>query len=65
MVGFDDLESARWSGPALTTVRQPLADMGAAAAELALTLASGATPPRLRVELPTDLIERASTRPLS
>ena len=33
VVGFDDLEFARWCGPPLTTVRQPLAEMGAAAAE--------------------------------
>lgn len=63
VVGFDDLEFARWSGPALTTVRQPLAEMGAAAAELALTLAAGDVPPRLRVELATDLVLRTSTAP--
>jgi DNA-binding LacI/PurR family transcriptional regulator len=63
VVGFDDLEFARWSGPALTTIRQPLAEMGAAAADLALTLAAADTPPRLRIELATDLVIRASTAP--
>ncbi len=28
IVGFDDLPEARWSSPPLTTVRQPLAEMG-------------------------------------
>jgi LacI family transcriptional regulator len=31
IVGFDDLPQARWSSPPLTTVRQPLAEMGMAA----------------------------------
>jgi DNA-binding LacI/PurR family transcriptional regulator len=64
VVGFDDLEFARWAGPALTTVRQPLVEMGATAAEIVLTLAAGGTPERFRVELATDLIVRQSTAPL-
>jgi len=61
VVGFDDLEFARWSGPALTTVRQPLVDMGMSAAELVLDLATGNEPRHRRVELPTSLVVRAST----
>jgi DNA-binding LacI/PurR family transcriptional regulator len=61
VVGFDDLEFARWSGPALTTVRQPLVEMGIAAAELVLDLAAGREPRHRRVELPTSLVVRAST----
>lgn len=63
VVGFDDVEAAQWSGPALTTVRQPLRDMGFAAAELVLDLASGREPRHRRVELPTTLIVRGSTAP--
>jgi LacI family xylobiose transport system transcriptional regulator len=63
VVGFDDIEYARWSGPPLTTVRQPLADMGAVAAELALTLADGRQPAHTRVELATSLVVRGSTAP--
>ena len=61
MVGFDDMEYARWCGPPLTTVRQPLVEMGAAAAELVLTLAAGKRPPQTRIELATTLIIRDST----
>ncbi|MCE0447845.1 substrate-binding domain-containing protein [Streptomyces tricolor] len=35
MVGFDDLPEARWVAPALTTVRQPLAEMAATALQAA------------------------------
>ena len=34
MVGFDDLPVARWVSPPLTTVRQPLAEMGRVAAQM-------------------------------
>jgi LacI family transcriptional regulator, xylobiose transport system transcriptional regulator len=61
VVGFDDLQFAQWSGPPLTTVRQPLSDMGAAAANLALALAAGEQPGSNRVELATSLIVRRST----
>ncbi|GES00353.1 transcriptional regulator [Acrocarpospora corrugata] len=63
VVGFDDLEFTRWCGPPLTTVRQPLADMGATAAEIAIALAAGEQPAQSRVELATTLIVRASTAP--
>jgi LacI family xylobiose transport system transcriptional regulator len=63
VVGFGDVEYARWSGPPLTTVRQPLADMGAAAANLVLTLAARQQPTHTRIELATTLVQRASTAP--
>ena len=34
IVGFDDIDMAGWEGFNLTTVRQPLAEMGRAAAKL-------------------------------
>ena len=61
VVGFDDLEFGRWCGPALTTVRQPLAEMGATAADLVLALASGEQPAQGRIELATTLVVRQST----
>jgi DNA-binding LacI/PurR family transcriptional regulator len=61
VVGFDDLFPVQWAYPALTTVRQPLADMAAAAAEMVLTLARGEPLPRPRAELATELIVRDST----
>ncbi len=63
VIGFDDMEYARWCGPPLTTVRQPLQDMGAAAAAMVVTLAAGEQPPDTRVELATKMILRESTAP--
>ncbi len=64
VVGFDDLPEARWSSPPLTTVRQPLADMGRLAARTALRLIDGDSLETPRVELATELIVReSSTRP--
>lgn len=62
VVGFDDLPEARWFSPPLTTVRQPLAEMGALAARTALRLVRGETLESPRVELATELIVRDSTR---
>jgi LacI family transcriptional regulator, xylobiose transport system transcriptional regulator len=63
VVGFDNIESAQWSGPPLTTVRQPFREMGAAAAELLLSLAAGQNASADRIELPTTLVVRSSTAP--
>jgi DNA-binding LacI/PurR family transcriptional regulator len=38
IVGFDDLELARWVSPALTTIRQPRLEMGSAAMKMMLDL---------------------------
>jgi Zn-dependent protease with chaperone function len=41
VVGFDDLPESRWASPPLTTVRQPLTEMGLLAARTVLRLARG------------------------
>lgn len=61
IVGFDDLPESQWSSPPLTTIRQPLAEMGALAARTALRLARGEPIETPRVELATDLVVRDST----
>jgi DNA-binding LacI/PurR family transcriptional regulator len=61
VVGFDDLPVARWVGPPLTTVRQPLVEMAVAAADLVLALARGDKPAQTRLELATELVIREST----
>ena len=61
VVGFDDLPAARWVGPPLTTIRQPLAEMAATAARIVLDLARGRQPAATRIELATELIIRSST----
>jgi DNA-binding LacI/PurR family transcriptional regulator len=59
VVGFDDTHTAASTRPALTTVRQPLVEKGETAARLLL---EGA--PATVVELPTELVVRASTGPV-
>jgi LacI family transcriptional regulator len=63
VVGFDDLPMSRWSSPPLTTVRQPLAEMGRIAAEMLGTLVEGLTLSSRRIELATELVVRGSTAP--
>ena len=59
IVGFDDIDMAGWEGFDLTTVRQPLAEMGRAAANLLIErIEVGAdVPPRRRV-FPVGLVRR-------
>jgi LacI family transcriptional regulator len=65
VVGFDDLPAARWVSPPLTTVRQPLADMGRVAAGMLGDLIEGIPLHSQRVELSTELIVRESTARLT
>jgi LacI family transcriptional regulator len=65
VVGFDDLPEARWSSPPLTTVRQPLAEMGLLAARTVLRLARGEELESPRIELATELVVRDSTATLA
>jgi DNA-binding LacI/PurR family transcriptional regulator len=62
VVGFDDTRAAALTTPALTTVRQPVADKGRIAARALLDRLDGSTP--APVVLPTELIVRASTGPV-
>jgi LacI family transcriptional regulator len=63
VVGFDDSEQAAFATPPLTTVRQPLAEMGRMAVSLLLRQLDQQRLEALRVELATKLIVRASTAP--
>lgn len=65
IVGFDDIPQASQVNPPLTTVRQPLADMGATATRMLLELIEDRDRPAQRIELPTELIIRTSTRALN
>ncbi len=64
IVGFDDIPHAASVNPPLTTVRQPLAQMGQEATRLLLQYIYNPDRPAQQVDLPTELIVRASTRPL-
>ena len=61
VVGFDDTQVARLASPQLTTVRQPLHEMGAMALRTALRLAAGEKVASHHVELATQLVVRGST----
>jgi LacI family transcriptional regulator len=63
IVGFDDLEEAEIVTPALTTVRQPLAEMGRIAVSLLMRLLDNQRLEALHVELGTRLVVRDSTAP--
>jgi LacI family transcriptional regulator len=63
VVGFDDLPRAAQSFPGLTTVRQPLHDMGQKAARALLSLIDGQGLLMEHIRLPTELVVRSSTAP--
>jgi LacI family transcriptional regulator len=63
VVGFDDVEHATIVTPALTTVRQPLAEMGRTAVSLLSRLLDSQSFETLHVELATRLVVRDSTAP--
>jgi len=62
VVGFDDVRVAQWAGPALTTVRVPIAEMAAQAVELVLGVREGGLD-ATRVDMATTLVLRESTAP--
>ena len=63
VLGFDDTFEASIVTPPLTTVRQPLAEMGRMAVSLLVRLLDGHQVDALHVELATELIVRGSTGP--
>ncbi|MDX3226710.1 LacI family DNA-binding transcriptional regulator [Streptomyces sp. ME19-01-6] len=63
VVGFDDLPQAAQSFPGLTTVRQPLHDMGQKAARAMLSLIEGQKLLMEHMEVGTHLVVRNSTAP--
>ena len=63
VVGFDDIQSAAFQNPGLTTVRQPLREMGMIAAETLLRRinAPSKTPYPKTITVEPELVVRAST----
>ena len=60
VIGFDDIALTTIVSPSLTTVRQPLFDMGRVATTMLLRQIAGEPLDSPRVELPTTLITRES-----
>jgi LacI family transcriptional regulator len=60
VVGWDDVMASRYVRPGMTTVRQPVRELGALAAERLHQRLQGAEPPAERQVLPTQVIIRGS-----
>jgi LacI family transcriptional regulator len=63
VVGFDDIEPATLVTPALTTVRQPLSEMGRAAVNVLVRLLERRASQTPHIEFATRLVVRESTAP--
>ena len=61
IIGFDDVPQAALVRPALTTVHQPLEQMGRVATQMLLDRLKNPEQEIKRIELPTELIVREST----
>jgi LacI family transcriptional regulator len=64
IVGFDDIPFAALADPPLTTVAQPAAALGRVAATMLLDAMRTPDEPAMRVQLPVELVVRASTAPV-
>lgn len=65
ILGYDDIPQAELVRPALTTVRQPLEHMGRVATQMLLDMLKKPELHPNRIELPTELVVRSSTAPLT
>lgn len=65
VVGFDDIRSAAYQNPGLTTVRQPLRKMGTIAAETVLRRIGSSSAPRTtkQITVAPELVVRETTCP--
>lgn len=64
LIGFDDIPMAAIAHPGLTTVRQPLEEIGRTATEILLRAIKNPEDPPEVVVVPTDLIIRGTTAPV-
>ena len=63
VVGFDNIPESALCTPPLTTVNQPIRQMGEQSIQLLLQLIRGQTPPETHITLATSLVTRQSTQP--
>ena len=61
LVGFDDITLSEQMHPALTTVHQPLQQMGRSAVNMLMAMIAGLDVPFNQITLPTELVVRQST----
>lgn len=60
VVGFDDVPAASFSNPPLTTIRQPIYELGATAASELIAQLESDEPSRIQKRLPVELVIRES-----
>ncbi len=60
VIGFDDLSIVQYTEPPLTTIRQPMAEMGRQAMETMLEILEGSKSSH-NIRVPGELVVRAST----
>lgn len=65
ILGFDNVPESAMSTPALTTIAQPIRQMGSEAIAQLVAMMDGTTEGGAHVTLPTELVVRASCRRLS
>jgi len=64
VIGFDDINAAEFNNPRLTTIRQPLSNMGRIAAQSVLNRIHKSAPFRKEITVEPELVIRESTRPV-
>lgn len=64
VVGFDDIPESTATVPPLTTIHQPIQQMGATAVQMLVALLAGQPAEKSYVTLPTSLVVRGTTRAL-
>lgn len=64
VVGFDNIPESALCNPPLTTVEQPIREMGRRALSMLLAIISGQQSEPSHITLPTRLVQRQSTRPI-
>src|SRR6202162_3021758 len=64
VIGFDDIKAAAFSNPRLTTIRQPMSNIGRIAAQCVLNQLKGLEPFRKQITVEPELVVRESTRAL-
>jgi len=62
VIGFDNVPESALTTPPLTTISQPIQQMGFVAMKLLIDLIDGTEVPDPHRQLPTELVERSSCR---
>jgi LacI family transcriptional regulator len=65
LVGFDGIPIMEYTNPSITTVRQPMDEMGKLAVEMLIEQIEGKQPPSEKMVLSAELVVRNSTRRLN